>query len=211
MKKEEEKQNDADADVKQEEEPVVHDTLEIILPKEPTEAEIILQQENAFLSHIDSDVYGFLNLGDFMHEPLRSDPLQRPCVAGEANCVHVLQHKGLHPVDRLPPGYIVREFYLPRVWKKIVADQKLPEAGSLCYYCKKDRAEQSLRNPSRCTYCHGSITKKEKETNSSDSGRVRLCSRCLNSLVERAIMKANRGYYRGPYASGCNSLYRCPI
>ncbi len=200
-KEEEEKQND----VKQEE-LAAHDTFTIIpTPKQPTEAELILQQENAFLSHIDSDVYGFLNLGDFMHEPLRSDPLQRPCVAGEANCILVLQNKGLPPGDGLPPGYIVREFYLPRVWKKIVADQQLPEAGSLCYYCKKDRAERSLMNPWRCYNCHGDLTKKEhRDTNTGDNHTHRLCSRCLNIFRERAALKAAERFFRltsltGPY------------
>ena len=88
----EEKQNDAEQE----------ELILLDIPKEPTETEIILQQENAFLSHIDSDVYGFLNLGDFMHEPLHSDPLQRHCVAGEANCVFVLRYKDLPPGDGPP-------------------------------------------------------------------------------------------------------------
>lgn len=108
--------------------------------KDPTEAEKIINVENALFVRVDS--YSVLELRDFMREPSASNPLERPCVAGEQSCVFVYALK--HPVVDGEHWFIMREFYLPHIWKKIVEDAKLPKKGTLCYYCKQFRAEGVL-------------------------------------------------------------------
>ncbi len=111
--------------------------------KDLTEEAQIIKVENTLFVRTDRN--SVLELWDFRREAVISNPLERPCVAGEKSCVFVHEMKILQAVDG-EPWFIMREFYLPHIWRKIVADAKLPKQGTLCHYCKQYRAERILSN-----------------------------------------------------------------
>ena len=80
-----------------------------------------------------------LNLEDFLRQANPLNPLERACAAGKKNCM-AMDVRNIPGDNNGTEGFLLREFYLPPVWKKILADGKLPEKRTTCYVCKKFRA-----------------------------------------------------------------------
>ena len=78
-----------------------------------------------------------LNAYNFLREADPSNPLERPCMAGEEGC---LAAQLTNPFTGKSEGLWLREFYRPSIWKKIVELGKLPERRTHCYFCQKYQA-----------------------------------------------------------------------
>ncbi len=100
--------------------------------------EIVFNAENIilFLNPTHPD----LNVKDFLRQANPSDPLERACAAGKKNCMAMDDVRNIPGDNNGTEGILLREFYLPQVWKKILADGKLPKKRTTCYVCKKFRA-----------------------------------------------------------------------
>ena len=101
--------------------------------------EIVFKAENIIL--LLNPPHPDLNVEDFLREANPFNPLERPCAAGKKECMAMYVQN--LPNDNKTEGFLLREFYLPQVWKKILADGKLPKKRTNCYACKKFRAEHS--------------------------------------------------------------------
>ncbi len=102
--------------------------------------EIVFKAENIIL--LLDPPHPDLNVEDFLRQANPSNPLERACAAGKKNCM-AMYVQNLPNDNNKTEGFLLREFYLPQVWKKILADEKLPEKRTNCYACKKFRAERS--------------------------------------------------------------------
>lgn len=78
----------------------------------------------------------------FLEEPIQlSGPmasLERPCVRGRSGCVAMfLPQTWPDTLQTAKPeaGFVMKEFYRPDQWKKIVREGKLPEQGRMCLFC----------------------------------------------------------------------------
>lgn len=81
-----------------------------------------------------SSAYPTSTVQKFLREANPFNPLERPCVAGERNCIAT---KITHPCTGEPEGLWLREYYVPCIWKKILEIGKLPEKRTHCYFCKR--------------------------------------------------------------------------
>lgn len=81
--------------------------------------------------------YPHPEIQQFLREADPSNPLERPCMAGERGC---LATQLTNPFTGKSEGLWLREFYMPSIWKKIVEFGKLPERRTHCYFCQKYQA-----------------------------------------------------------------------
>ncbi len=83
---------------------------------------------------------------DFLREVDPTQSLERPCVNGARYCVSwwMASHGGWPAsgsLNRANGAFVMREYYAPDVWDKIVREDSLPETGTHCRLCKLFRAK----------------------------------------------------------------------